>query len=381
VEWSKIPSKIAAIVDDEELTPLLAAYDSQNRVYINKLPKFIQLALLATRDALKDANWNPTEQEDQLQTGVAIGSGVGNLSEIIKSSKLLEEGNYRKITPFFTPWILCNLAAGYVSIQHQLMGPNHCAVTACATGAHSIGDSYRIIERGDANVMVCGGTESSLDPLSFAGFCRGGALATNYNETPTLASRPFDADRSGFVMGEGCGILVLEELEHAKRRGARIYAEIVGYGMGGDGHHITSPRPDGLGQLTVMQRALRGLDSKRVSYVNAHATSTPTGDRSEMEAISKMFDKVNVSSIKGAVGHLLGAAGAVEAISTILSITNSVIPPTLNFNRFDNDISDNVVNSVVVSSKPVHQSIDLAISNSFGFGGTNACLAFSKYSK
>lgn len=376
--WAKIPCRIAAFVPEEEFATALTQYDGQKRVFINKLPRFVQFALIAAREALIDAKWNPTNQEDLQETGVAIGSGVGNMDEITKSAKLLDEGNYRKITPFFVPRILANMAAGYVSIQHQFMGPNHATVTACATAAHAIGDSYRMIERGDASVMICGGTESSLDALSFAGFCRGGALAINYNSTPEFASRPFDSDRSGFVMGEGCGILVLEELEHALNRGAHIYAEIVGYGLSGDGYHITSPRPDGLGQQLVMKRALRGLDIKYVSYVNAHATSTPAGDRSEFEAISKMFEKVNVSSIKGAIGHLLGAAGAVEAISTILSIRDGIIPPTLNFNKLDDDIQDSY--NVNISREPIKGlKIDLCLSNSFGFGGTNASIAFSKY--
>jgi 3-oxoacyl-[acyl-carrier-protein] synthase II len=231
--------------------------------------------------------------------------------------------------------------------------------------------------------MVCGGTESSMNPLSFAGFCRGGALATNFNESPTSASRPFDTLRNGFVMGEGSGVLVLEELEHAKQRKAKIYAEIVGYGMGGDGYHITTPRPDGLGQLTVMKRALRGLDERLVSYVNAHATSTPAGDRSELEAVAKLFGnkdrKVMISSIKGAVGHLLGAAGSVEAIATILSVRDGIVPPTLNFNKLDDDITA-VADQLQICGETVKNAqIDLAISNSFGFGGTNACLAFAKY--
>ncbi|KAL0486694.1 3-oxoacyl-[acyl-carrier-protein] synthase II, mitochondrial [Acrasis kona] len=381
-KWNAIPSRVAAPLPMDEWNEKVQSYNGESKVYITKLSRYVQFALIAAQEALQDANWIPQNDKELQSTGVSIGSGIGSLEEISDAAQLLSQRQIRKISPFFIPRILTNMAAGYVSIRYGFMGPNHTASTACATGAHSIGDAYRMIQADDANVMVCGGTESSLDALSFAGFCRGNALSTKYNNSPRESSRPFDSDRCGFVMGEGCGILVLEELQHALDRKANIHAEIVGYGLGADAFHITAPRPDGRGQQLVIERALRSTN-RPVQYVNAHATSTPAGDLAELEAVKNTFknrqhqdDKVHVSSIKGAVGHLLGAAGSVEAIATIKALKHNMIPPTLNLKINNSDQQQQVI---LCGEEVKHCEIDLAISNSFGFGGTNACLAFSKY--
>lgn len=289
------------------------------------MARFIQLAMLASHEALVDANWFPETDNDREQTGVAIGSGIGGVSELTENHELLMKGQYRRISPFMIPKLLVNMAAGHVSIQYGLRGPNYAAVTACASASSAIGDAYRTIVHGDAKVMVAGGTESSLEPVCFAGFSRANALCTKYNDDPESASRPFDRDRAGFVMGEGAGVMVLEEYEHAMARNARIYAEVSGYGCVGEAFHITSPSPDGAGAYRCMELALRqrGLSTSDVQYVNAHATSTPTGDKLEYLAIERLFNgnqSLKVSSIKGAIGHLLGAAGSVEGIATVLSL-------------------------------------------------------------
>ncbi|XP_047152247.1 3-oxoacyl-[acyl-carrier-protein] synthase, mitochondrial isoform X2 [Vigna umbellata] len=292
------------------------------------IARFIAYALCAADEALKDSNWCPTEQEDKERTGVSIGGGIGSVSDVLDSAQLICEKRLRRLSPFFIPRILINMASGHVSMKYGFQGPNHAAVTACATGSHSIGDAMRMIQFGDADVMLAGGTESSIDALSIAGFCRSRALSTKYNSSPLEASRPFDCGRDGFVIGEGSGVLVLEEFEHAKNRGANVYAEIRGYGMSGDAYHITQPPSDGRGAIMAMTHALRqsGLHPSDVDYINAHATSTPLGDTIEGHAIKTMFsDRTSssalaFSSTKGAIGHLLGAAGAVEAIFAVLAI-------------------------------------------------------------
>lgn len=326
----------------------------------------------------------PSKQEDKEKTGVSIGGGIGSISDILDASQMICEKRLRRLSPFFIPRILINMAAGHVSMKYGFQGPNHAAVTACATGANSIGDAARMIQFGDADVMVAGGTEASIDALSIAGFCRLRALTTKYNSSPHEASRPFDCDRDGFVIGEGSGVLVLEELEHAKKREAKIYAELRGYGMSGDAYHITQPHGDGRGAILAMTRALQqsGLHPDQMDYINAHATSTPLGDMVEATAIKSVFSNraacgdLALSSTKGAVGHLLGAAGAVEAIFAVLAIHYGIAPLTLNLTKPDPIFSDGFM--PLTASKEI--PIKAALSNSFGFGGTNASLLFASTS-
>ena len=340
-----------------------------------KVDDFIIYAMGAARQALDDANWHPTNEEDRCATGTLIGSGIGGLTGIADASIVLKERGPRKISPFFIPGRLINLASGYVSIEHGLKGPNHSVVTACSTGAHAIGDASRLIALGDADVMVAGGTESPISRLSMAGFCALRALSTGFNDAPEKASRPYDKDRDGFVMGEGAGIVVLEEYEHAKRRGARIYAEIIGYGLSGDAHHITAPAADGDGAYRCMAAALKraGLAPADLDYVNAHGTSTPLGDEIELAAAQRLLgnaaSKVSMSSTKSSTGHLLGAAGAVEAIFCVLALRDNIAPPTINL---DNPSVDTSIDLVPLKARP--REINIALSNSFGFGGTNASL-------
>ncbi|KAJ6729249.1 3-OXOACYL-[ACYL-CARRIER-PROTEIN] SYNTHASE MITOCHONDRIAL [Salix viminalis] len=342
---------------------------------------FIGYALCAADEALKDAKWAPTEQEQKERTGVSIGGGIGSIADVLEASQMICEKRLRRLSPFFIPRILINMASGHVSMKYGFQGPNHAAVTACATGAHSIGDAARMIQFGDSDVMVAGGAESSIDALSIAGFCRSRALTTKHNSMPLEASRPFDCDRDGFVIGEGSGVLVLEELEHAKERGAKIYAEIRGYGMSGDAYHITQPHNDGRGAVLAMTRALKqsGLHPNQVDYINAHATSTPLGDAVEAIAIKTLFSDhatsgaLALSSTKGAIGHLLGAAGAVEAIFSILAVHHGIAPLTLNLNKPDPLFKDNFMPLTASKEMPVRA----ALSNSFGFGGTNASLLFT----
>ncbi|KAM3240960.1 hypothetical protein ACQJBY_054167 [Aegilops geniculata] len=332
-------------------------------------------------EALRDANWLPSENEKKERTGVSIGGGIGSISDILDASQLIAENRLRRLSPFFIPKILINMASGHVSMKYGFQGPNHAAVTACATGAHSIGDATRMIQFGDADVMVAGGTESSIDALSIAGFSRLRALSTKYNSLPQASSRPFDCGRDGFVIGEGCGVMVLEALDHAMERGAKIYAEVRGYGMSGDAHHITQPQNDGRGAILAMERALEqsGLQADQIDYLNAHATSTPLGDAVEATAIKSVFGHhatsggLALSSTKGAIGHLLGAAGSVEAIFTVLAIHHGVAPPTLNLEQPDPLFEGAFM--PLTAAKRMH--IRAAISNSFGFGGTNASLLFS----
>ena len=338
-----------------------------------KVDDFIIFAMCAAKQALDDADWHPATEEDRCATGTMIGSGIGGLSGIADGAVLLKERGPRKLSPFFIPGRLINLASGYVSIAHSLKGPNHAVVTACSTGAHAIGDASRLIALGDADVMVAGGTESPINRLAMAGFCAMRALSTNFNDAPQKASRPYDRDRDGFVMGEGAGIVVLEEYEHAKKRGARIYAEIIGYGMSGDAYHITAPTPDGDGAFRCMSMAMKraGITASDLDYINAHGTSTPLGDEIELGAAQRLLGNaastVSMSSTKSSTGHLLGAAGAVESIFCILAIRDNIAPPTINL---DNPSVDTAID--LVPQKPRQRDIKVALSNSFGFGGTNA---------
>ncbi|MBL0402732.1 beta-ketoacyl-ACP synthase II [Microvirga aerilata] len=346
-----------------------------------KVDPFIVYAMAASTMALRDSGWEPKTYEDQCATGVLIGSGIGGIGGIYEASATLIERGPRRISPFFIPGRLINLAGGYVSIEHGLKGPNHAVVTACSTGSHAIGDAARLIALGDADVMVAGGTESPVNRLSIAGFAACRALSTNFNDDPTRASRPYDKDRDGFVMGEGAGIVVLEEYEHAKARGAKIYAEIIGYGLSGDAYHITSPSEDGDGAYRCMAAALKraAIDVSEIDYVNAHGTSTPLGDELELKAVERIMGnaagKLSMSSTKSAVGHLLGAAGAVEAIFSILAMRDGVIPPTINL---DNPSVDTAIDLVPKQAK--RKEINVALSNSFGFGGTNASLIMRRVS-
>jgi 3-oxoacyl-[acyl-carrier-protein] synthase II len=344
-----------------------------------KVDDFIIFAMCAAKQALDDAGWHPATEEERCATGTMIGSGIGGLSGIADGAVLLKERGPRKLSPFFIPGRLINLASGYVSIAHGLKGPNHAVVTACSTGAHAIGDASRLIALGDADVMVAGGTESPINRLAMAGFCAMRALSTNFNDAPQKASRPYDRDRDGFVMGEGAGVVVLEEYEHAKKRGARMYAEIIGYGMSGDAYHITAPTPDGEGAYRCMSMAMKraGIAASDLDYINAHGTSTPLGDEIELGAAQRLLGNaastVSMSSTKSSTGHLLGAAGAVEAIFCILAIRDNVAPPTINL---DNPSVDTAID--LVPQKARQREIRVALSNSFGFGGTNASVIMQR---
>jgi len=345
-----------------------------------KVDDFIVYAMAAARQALDDANWHPTEKDDQVATGVMIGSGIGGIEGIAETAIVLKERGPRRVSPFFIPGRIINLASGYVSIEHGLKGPNHAVVTACSTGAHAIGDASRLIALGDADVMVAGGAESPVNRISLAGFAALRALSTAFNDQPARASRPYDKDRDGFVMGEGGGAVTLEELEHAKARGAKIYAEVIGYGLSGDAYHITAPTPDGDGAFRCMSMAIKraGIAPKDIDYINAHGTSTPLGDEIELGAVQRLVGdagkRISMSSTKSCIGHLLGAAGAVEAIFSILAIRDRIAPPTINL---DNPSVETDID--LVPHKARQRNIDIALSNSFGFGGTNASLIFRRY--
>jgi 3-oxoacyl-[acyl-carrier-protein] synthase II len=344
-----------------------------------KVDKFIVYAMCAARQALEHAGWKPATPEQQAATGVMIGSGIGGIEGIAETAIVLHERGPRRVSPFFIPGRIINLASGYVSIEHGLKGPNHAVVTACSTGAHAIGDAGRLIALGDADVMVAGGTESPVNRISMAGFAAVRALSTGFNDTPEKASRPYDRDRDGFVMGEGAGVVVLEEYQHAKARGATIHAELIGYGLSGDAFHITAPAPDGDGALRCMQAAVKraGIQPGEIDYINAHGTSTPMGDEIELGAVQRLVGnsagRVSMSSTKSSIGHLLGAAGAVEAIFSILAIRDQVAPPTLNL---DNPSVATPID--LVPHKARKRDINIVLSNSFGFGGTNASLVFRR---
>jgi 3-oxoacyl-[acyl-carrier-protein] synthase II len=342
-----------------------------------RMDEFIVFAIAASVQAVKDAGWEPTDEEERCRTGVMVGSGIGGLVGISEGAVTLASKGPRRVSPFFIPSNLINLASGHVSIRYGFKGPNHAVVTACSTGAHAIGDAARIIALDDADVMLAGGAEATVCRLGIAGFASAKALSTSFADEPHRASRPFDRDRDGFVMGEGSGIVVLEELEHARKRGAKIYGEIIGYGMAGDAYHITSPAPDGGGALRAMQAAIKraGIPLDQIDYINAHGTSTPMGDGIEVAAVKRLFgsaaDTVSMSSTKSAVGHLLGAAGSVEAIFSLLAMRDSVLPPTLNLENPSEGCDIDLVPIVAKRKK-----IRYALSNSFGFGGTNASLIF-----
>lgn len=345
-----------------------------------KMDKFIHYGFVAAVEAVEDSGWKPEDEESRCRTGVMIGSGIGGLSNIQDTSIMMQEKGPRRISPFFIPSSLINLISGQVSIRYRFKGPNSAVVTACATGSHAIGDAARMIMLDDADVMVAGGAEAAVCKVGVAGFAACRALSTGYNDTPQKASRPFDKGRDGFVIGEGAGCVVLEEYEHAKKRGAKIYAEVVGYGLSGDAYHVTSPAEDGDGGFRAMKAALKraGMNPEDIDYINAHGTSTPMGDDIELGAIKRMFGdslkKISISSTKSAIGHLLGAAGAVEAIYSIKAIDTGVAPPTLNLD----DPSDVAAGLDLVPHKAKQRNINAALSNSFGFGGTNACLIFKK---
>jgi len=380
-ETSDLPSKIACVIPRG---------DGSNGTYNadqwmepkeqRKVDPFIVYAMCAATQALNDAGWHPKTEDEKVATGVLIGSGIGGVEGIAEMAVTLHEKGPRRVSPFFIPGRIINLASGFVSIEHGLKGPNHAVVTACSTGAHAIGDAGRMIALGDADVMVAGGAESPVNRMSLAGFSALRALSSAFNEEPTRASRPYDKARDGFVMGEGAGAVVLEELEHAKARGANIYGELVGYGLSGDAYHITAPSPDGDGAYRCMKMALKraGLSPGDIDYINAHGTSTPLGDEIELGAVQRLVGNdaghISMSSTKSCIGHLLGAAGAVEAIFSILAIRDKVVPPTINL---DNPSVDTPID--LVPHKARERDVNVALSNSFGFGGTNASLIFSRY--
>jgi len=344
-----------------------------------KVDDFILYGMCAAKLALDDAGWHPRQYEDQIVSGVLIGSGIGGVEGIAETALLLRDRGPRRVSPFFIPGRIINLASGYVSIAHGLKGPNHAVVTACSTGAHAIGDAGRLIALGDADVMVAGGTESPVNRISLAGFAACRALSTGFNDTPERASRPYDRDRDGFVLGEGAGAVVLEEYDHAKRRGARIYAELIGYGLSGDAHHITAPAEDGDGALRCMKAAIRraGISPEDIDYINAHGTSTPLGDEIELKAVEALIGNaaghIAMSSTKSSIGHLLGAAGAVEAIFCLLAMRDQIVPPTINL---DNPSVATAIDLVPHQAR--RRAVNVVLSNSFGFGGTNASLVFRR---
>lgn len=374
-EYSKLPCRIAGLIPLDKDDKVAKALAKSN---LRSMAPATCLALVATAEALEDAKWLPQSDVDKEATGVAIGMGMIDLKDVCDTNDALKIG-YNKVSPFFVPRILPNMAAGHISIKYGFRGPNHAVSTACATGAHSIGDAFRFIRNGDADVMVCGGAEACISPLAIAGFSRLRALSTSFNDEPGKASRPFDKKRDGFVMGEGAAILILEEYQHALERKAKMYAEILGYGLSGDASHITAPRDDGSGAILSMGHALRdgSINKHAITYINAHATSTPVGDGIEATAIKTMFNNhssnIYISSTKGAHGHLLGAAGNLEAIFTVLACYHGIIPPTINLEEPVDDL-----NYVANKPKPWNADRRIALKNSFGFGGTNATLCIGQ---
>ena len=372
---SDLPSKIAGYInnnpEDENYFNKSSFLEPKD---LKRNDRFIQYGLLAAKMAIEDAGLINLTEEEKLKVGVSVGSGIGGLETIYNGSLTINNKDNKKLSPFFIPSSLVNLLSGQISIKYGYKGPNHSVVTACATGAHSIGDSGEFIKRGAADVMIAGGSEAAVCKLGIAGFCAARSLSTSYNDRPDEASRPWDKDRDGFVMGEGSGIIVLEEMEHAKKRGAKIYAELIGYGMSGDAHHITSPSEDGDGGFRAMKEALimAKIPSEKVNYINAHGTSTKVGDEIELNAIQRLFKhNIFVSSTKSSIGHLLGAAGSVESIFSIMSINKKILPATLNLH---NPIETSNVN--LIPGIPLEKEIKYALSNSFGFGGTNTALLF-----
>jgi 3-oxoacyl-[acyl-carrier-protein] synthase II len=379
---SDLPAKIAGQVPiGETAAGHFNADDYMAPKDQRKVDRFIVFAMGAASQAVDDSGWKPEAEADRERTGVLIGSGIGGLETIYDGSITLKERGPRRLSPFFIPSALINLGSGQVSIKYGFKGPNHSVVTACSTGAHAIGDAARLIMWDDADVMVCGGAEAAVCRLGIAGFAAARALSTGFNDNPTAASRPWDKERDGFVMGEGAGALVLEEYEHAKKRGAKIYAEVLGYGLSGDAYHITAPPDDGNGGYRAMQAALKRakLNTDQIDYINAHGTSTPLGDEIELGAVKRLFGqdayRLSMSSTKSAVGHLLGAAGAVEAIFSIKSIAEQIVPPTLNLHNPSEGCDIDLV-----PLKAKEREVRYALSNSFGFGGTNASVIFGAVS-
>ena len=372
---SDLPCKIAGFLsnnpDEESYFNKESHIDTRD---IKRNDRFIQYGLVAAKMAVEDAGLKNLSDEQKLRVGISVGSGIGGLETIYNGSLLIKEKGPKKLSPFFIPSSLVNLLSGQISIKYGFKGPNHSVVTACATGAHSIGDASEMIKRGASDVMVAGGSEAAVCKLGIAGFCAARSLSTSYNESPHNASRPWDKDRDGFVMGEGAGIIILEEFEFAKKRGAKIYAELVGYGMSGDAYHITAPSEDGDGGYRAMKEALKmaNISSDNVNYINAHGTSTIKGDEIELNAIAKLFNhNINVSSTKSSIGHLLGAAGSVESIFSIMTLNSKIAPGTLNL--IDPIQTDNIN---LIKIKPIEIKTDYVLSNSFGFGGTNTALLF-----
>ncbi len=369
-EVNDYPCKIAGSIDDSNINEELVSSRDQR-----KIDRFITLGLIAASEAINDSGF-VSDNKNSHRSGVMVGSGIGGLDTIYKNSSILDNQGIRKISPFFIPSSLINLLSGHISIKYNLKGPNSSPVTACATGSHAIGDSFTIIKNNKADIMVCGGAEAAICPLGISGFSAARALCDTFNDHPEKGSRPWDKDRSGFVMGEGAGVLILEELEHAKKRSAKIYGEVKGYGMSGDAFHITKPSEDGNGGYRAMEMALNEsqLNSDDIEYVNAHGTSTPLGDKIELNAVEKLFQsnkKMFMSSNKSSIGHLLGAAGAVEAVFSLKTIQTKTLPPTLNLDNPDTETSINLV-----PHQAITKDVKNVISNSFGFGGTNASLIF-----
>ncbi|KAL9644988.1 hypothetical protein ABK040_004481 [Willaertia magna] len=388
--WSKLQSRVGGYIDqiglDKALDKCLACTEQTNRsksIQKSRLSKFIQFGMIAATEALNDSKLQ-IDEALKPYVGVSMGSSLGAAAEIGEAYSLVDNEQQKKVSPVFYPRVLNNMASGYIAMQHDLQGPLLSMSTACATGAHSIGEAYQMIKYNQAKVMLCGGCENSIYPVFYVGFARARALTTNLD--PEKASRPFDKDRDGFIMSEGAGCLVLEELEHALNRGARIYAEIGGYGASGDAYHPTAPSPDGKAAISAMRNALNesilDISIEDINHVNCHATSTPTGDKVELSAVQTLFkdasQKVYINSLKGALGHMLGAAGASESVGTVLSIYHNIIPPTLNFENLDEDItlSDNIE---IVSNQSKQTQLTAALCNSFGFGGTNSSILFCRY--
>lgn len=379
--YEKLPCTIAAQIPDS----MLDVGQHFSKSELKAMSKSTSYALIAAKEALENANWLPEKQVEKDRTGVAIGIGMVDLADISETSDLLKKG-YNRVSPFFVPRILPNMAAGQISIKYGFRGPNHSVSTACATGAHSIGDAFRFISHNDADIMICGGAEACISPLSIAGFCRLRALSSSSNENPTKASRPFDKDRDGFIMGEGSAILVLEELKHAQKRGANIIAEILGYGLSGDASHLTAPSEDGQGAQLAMQRAINDarLALTDITFINAHATSTPIGDAVEVKAIKNLFQShstnIFITSTKGAHGHLLGAAGNLEAAFTALACQTGIIPPTINLNNITEEMKMNfVANKNTEWIKKSENMRRIALKNAFGFGGTNSSICIAEF--
>ena len=376
---SQSPCTVAGEVKCGEGTDLFNLNDYVEPKEQRKMDRFIHFGIAAADQAIADSGWKAETEEQKYRTGVMMGSGIGGLPAIENTVVTAKNRGIRKITPFFIPSSLINLTSGHISIRHGYMGPNHAVVTACASGTHAIGDSARLIEYGDVDVMVAGGAESAICESGIGGFAALRALSTNFNDNPQAASRPWDQDRDGFVMGEGAGVVVLEEYEHAKKRGAKIYAVVVGYGLSGDAYHVTAPESTGRGSGYAMKLAMQHakINPENVDYINAHGTSTPLGDEIEVNSVKKIFgsaaNQVSMSSTKSSTGHLLGAAGAIEAIFSIQAIQNNIAPPTLNL---DNPSEGCDIDLVAKTSK--EKNIDIAMSNSFGFGGTNACLVLKR---